>query len=352
MKLSLFSEVQCPPGAEPAARLQEVLEQAEVADGLGYHGLWLAEIHFQPRFSALSAPYVVLGALTQRTRRLRLGVAVNILPVNHPLHLAEQAATLDVLSGGRMEFAVGRGHPHSRVYEGYGAERGVNRDAFQEAVEVIRRAWAEDELVYQGRYYRVPGVVLNPKPLQRPGPPLLLATSSADGVEQAAQLGLDLLLPVHTIDRGRLYDFAATYWQALDAHGHGRAQRELGLLLPMHLAATDAEARARAEHGLMDYYEVLRYTRNDYRNWLDRRGLGGQPFPQAPWEGMTFERAVSQHAILGSPASARSAIQELVERTGASHLLCWMNVGSIPHPLVLESMRLFAHELLPELAAR
>jgi alkanesulfonate monooxygenase SsuD/methylene tetrahydromethanopterin reductase-like flavin-dependent oxidoreductase (luciferase family) len=97
--------------------LNEFLEQAELADRLGFYGFWIAEIHCQPRFSLLSAPYVVLGAAAQRTHRLRLGVAVNTLPVHHPVHLAEQAAMLDLISRGRMDFAAGGGHPHSRAYE-------------------------------------------------------------------------------------------------------------------------------------------------------------------------------------------------------------------------------------------
>ncbi|HEX9444186.1 MAG TPA: LLM class flavin-dependent oxidoreductase, partial [Candidatus Binatia bacterium] len=120
MKFSLFTEIQCPAGAAPVERLDEFLAEAELADTLGFRGFWIAEIHFQPRFSLLSAPYAVLGAASQRTKRLRLGVAVNTLPVHHPVQLAEQAAMLDLLSRGRMDFAAGGGHPHSRVYECFG----------------------------------------------------------------------------------------------------------------------------------------------------------------------------------------------------------------------------------------
>src|SRR3954447_15782777 len=136
VKLSLFTEVQYPPTASPEQRLDELLEQAELADRLGYYGLWLSEIHFQPEFSLLAAPYVVLGAVAGRTRRLRLGVAVNLLPVHHPLHVAEQAATLDVLSHGRVEFARGRGHVHSRVYEGFGVDRRRSRALQGESLQI------------------------------------------------------------------------------------------------------------------------------------------------------------------------------------------------------------------------
>src|SRR5438067_1169711 len=150
VKLSLFTEVQCPPATSPEQRLEELLEQAELADRLGFHTLWISEIHFQPEFSALAAPYVVLGAIATRTQRLRLGVAVNILPVQHPLHLAEQAATLDVLSHGRLEFAMGRGHVHSRVYEGFGVERARSRALLAESGRGIMAGWPAERRQFLG----------------------------------------------------------------------------------------------------------------------------------------------------------------------------------------------------------
>src|SRR2546430_15636730 len=117
MKFSLFTEIQCPAGSSPEMRLNEFLDQAELADQLGFRVFWIAEIHCQPRFSLLSAPYVVLGAAAQRTRRLRLGVAVNTLPIYHPVNLAGQAAMLDLISNGRMDFSAGGGHSPSRGVE-------------------------------------------------------------------------------------------------------------------------------------------------------------------------------------------------------------------------------------------
>src|SRR5262247_26769 len=161
MKFSLFTEIQCPSGASPHIRLNEFLEQAELADRLGFYGFWIAEIHCQPRFSLLSAPYVVLGAVAQRTRRLRLGVAVNTLPVHHPVQLAEQAAMLDLVSGGRMEFACGGGHPHSRAYECFGADHKATHEIMAEAMTVIRKAWSDEKLVHDGKFFQIPEVIVN-----------------------------------------------------------------------------------------------------------------------------------------------------------------------------------------------
>src|SRR5919198_3987947 len=168
MKFSVFTEIQCPDGSSPAVRLKEFLEQAELADHLGFRGFWIAEIHCQPRFSLLSAPYAVLGAASQRTRRLRLGVAVNTLPVHHPVHLAEEAAMLDLLTHGRMDFAAGGGHPHSRVYECFGVDHQKTHEIIEESVRVIQAAWTKEVLAFEGKFFHVPEVVVNPKPLQKP----------------------------------------------------------------------------------------------------------------------------------------------------------------------------------------
>ncbi|HLH26860.1 MAG TPA: LLM class flavin-dependent oxidoreductase [Chloroflexota bacterium] len=347
VKLSLFTEVQCPPTASPQQRLDELLAQAELADRLGYHGLWLSEIHFQPEFSLLAAPYVVLGAIAARTQRLRLGVAVNILPVHHPLHLAEQAATLDVLSHGRLEFAMGRGHVHSRVYEGFGAAREESRARQEESARAIVAAWTQETLEFHGAYYDIPEVVVTPKPVQRPHPPLHVAATSRASVEATAGQGLHLFMPVHLLPRAELCALAAAYWDGLRAHGHDPAAHELGLLLPLYVAATTEQARAEAREGFMDYYRVIHAIQEDYLRWPGRRGHEVPP-PSAR-RPMTFERFCAEGAILADPATALADLQHLIAATGATQILGWTNMGSIPHARVMGSLQRFADEVMPHL---
>ena len=351
MKFSLFTEVQCPPDASPAKRLDEFLEQAELADALGFHAYWIAEIHFQQEFSLFSAPYPVLGAVSQRTRRLRLGVAVNILPVHHPLQLAEEAAMLDVLSHGRMEFTVGRGHLHTRVYEGFDVDQESGRAMMEESVKVIQAAWTRDSVEFEGKFYRIPEVSVTPKPLQKPHPPIYVATSGPDGVEFAAKLGLNLFLPIHTFPWREVRGLAETYWSRLKSHGQHASGRELGLLAPTYVAETTEQARKEARDGIMDYYRVITETNGDYRNWLGRRGQDTSQLRTPPFLGMTFERLCEQHAVLSDPDTAVAEFERRIRETGATHVICWMNIGSMPHELVLRSMELFAREVMPRLAA-
>lgn len=350
MKISLFTEVQCPEGASPGERLNDLLKQAERADSLGYDGLWIAEIHFQPEFSVLSAPYPVLAAISQRTQRLRLGVAVNILAVHHPVHIAEQAAMLDLLSGGRMDFTIGRGHPHTRVYEGFGGNREESRSMMEESLKIIRGAWSQEPLEFHGRFYDIPEIMVTPKPVQKPHPPIYSANSSLDGVEFAAQLGLNTFLPIHTLKRERVKSMSEAYWKSLRSHGHDPSQRELGLLVPLYIAETREDARKKAQQGIMDYYRVISKTRSDYRNWLTQRGFdGAKRLPPVPWEGMSFEEVCAEHAILNDPAGSLDELNALLDDTQATHLLCWMNIGSMTHDLVLQSMERFARFVVPAL---
>lgn len=350
MKFSLFTEIQCPAGSSPEQRLREFLEQAELADRLGFNTFWIAEIHCQPRFSLLSAPYVALGAAAQRTERLRLGVAVNTLPIHHPVQLAEQAAMLDLVSGGRMDFAAGGGHPHSRAYECFGVGHQLTHEIMAEGLEVIAKAWSEDTLSFNGRFFQIPEVVVNPKPVQKPPPPFYMATSSLEGVQVGARFGINLLLPIHTRAPEQVMEFAHAYWEGLKRSGHDPKSRELGLLIPMHLAPTTAQARSRSEAGIMSYFKTISDMRNDYVDWLTRRG-DELPVRLRTAAGAlaSFDTICARHAIIGDSPSAVHALQELTGSTGATHVLAWFNIGNVPHPLVQESMRQFAAEVMPRL---
>jgi alkanesulfonate monooxygenase SsuD/methylene tetrahydromethanopterin reductase-like flavin-dependent oxidoreductase (luciferase family) len=326
------------------------MEQAELADRLGFGTYWIAEIHCQPKFSLLSAPYVVLGAVAQRTKRLRLGVAVNTLPVHHPVQLAEAAAMLDLVSNGRMDFAAGGGHPHSRAYECFGADHKSTHDYMAEGIEVIQKAWSEETLTFKGKFFDIPEVIVNPKPVQKPLPPIHMATSSLEGVEVGACLGVNLFLPIHTRTPEQVVEYASAYWEGLKRNGHDLTSRELGLLLPMHLAATTAEAKTRSETGIMSYFKTITDMRVDYSAWLTRRGVElPARLRTAAGAQVAFETVCEKHAVIGDSGVAVDKIKNLTQQTGATNLLTWFNIGTVPHAAVKESMQQFAAEVMPRL---
>jgi alkanesulfonate monooxygenase SsuD/methylene tetrahydromethanopterin reductase-like flavin-dependent oxidoreductase (luciferase family) len=218
-----------------------------------------------------------------------------------------------------------------------------------EGLEIIRRAWSDEVLTFKGKFFSIPGVVVNPKPIQNPLPPFYIATSSLDGVAVAARLGTHLMLPIHTRTPEQVREYSRVYWHALEKSGWDPGTKELALLVPVHLASTTAAARARCESGIMSYFKTIADMRSDYTDWLVRRGeelparlrsAAGQP--------VNFVTVCSQHAVVGDSAMAVAALKELANDTGASHFLAWFNIGSVPHALIIESMQQFASEVLPQ----
>jgi alkanesulfonate monooxygenase SsuD/methylene tetrahydromethanopterin reductase-like flavin-dependent oxidoreductase (luciferase family) len=160
-------------------------------------------------------------------------------------------------------------------------------------------------------------------------------------------MGANLLLPIHTRTPEQVSEYARAYWSGLEEHDRGRV--ELGLLVPMHLAATTPQARSRAADGVMSYFKTIAAMRSDYIDWLTRRGLElparlGKSGAVQP---VTYETVCAQHAVVGDSHLAIDGLRRLAEQTGAGHFLVWMNIGSVPHRWVLDSMRQFAEEVMP-----
>src|SRR5881409_3269266 len=170
MGFGLFTEFQCPAGMREAAAFDESMAQMRAAEDLGFDAVWLAEIHFQKDRSVLASPLVVAAALATWTRRVKIGIAVQVLPLSHPLRLAEDAATVDQLSKGRLDFGVGRsglpGH-----YQGFNIPYSESRERFLETLEILKMAWTEERFSYKGRFFEFNDVCIMPKPHQRPHPP-------------------------------------------------------------------------------------------------------------------------------------------------------------------------------------
>jgi alkanesulfonate monooxygenase SsuD/methylene tetrahydromethanopterin reductase-like flavin-dependent oxidoreductase (luciferase family) len=215
---------------------------------------------------------------------------------------------------------------------------------------VIRKAWSDDILIHNGKFFQIPEVIVNPKPVQRPLPPFWMATSSLDGVEVGARLGVNLFLPIHTRMPDQVYEFASAYWDGLKKHGHDASTKELGLLVPMHVARTTADAKARSEAGLMSYFKTILDMRLDYTDWLNRRGVElPSRLKTAAGAMVGFETVCEKHAVIGEPLFVIEKIKELAHKTGATQLLTWFNIGTVAHTAVIESMELFAAEVMPKI---
>src|SRR5262244_1123035 len=171
--------------------VSDITAEALYADQLGMHSAWIGEHHFNS-LGVLSCPDLVLSYIAARTNRIRLAPAVTVLPLHHPIRVAEQWASLDLLSGGRVDFATGRGYDR-REYAPLGVSFDDNQSIFEEGMDVVRRLWsAEAPISHRGRHYAFENVAITPRPVQRPIP-TYVASFSQPSIELAARLGCGLI---------------------------------------------------------------------------------------------------------------------------------------------------------------
>src|SRR5205814_8952464 len=172
--------------------VENILDEAVYADSLGMYSAWIGEHHFST-LGVLSCPDLVLANVAARTKNIRLAPAVTVLPLHHPIRVAEQWATLDLLSGGRVDFAAGRGYDR-REYAPFHVSFEDNQGIFEEGMEVVRRLWAADEPIsHHGKHYQFDDVAITPRPVQRPIPSYV-ASFSRPSIELAGRLGCNLIV--------------------------------------------------------------------------------------------------------------------------------------------------------------
>jgi len=175
----------------------EGLRQVEAAEQWGLDAIWLAEIHQQPARSVLTAPLTLASAIAARTSRIRIGTAVQVLPLCHPLRLAEETATIDHISRGRLMLGAGRsGNP--RAYAAYGVPYSESRERFYETLEILRLAWTQPSFSYSGKYYSFNEARAVPRPYQQPHPPVRIAGASEDTFPMLGKLGYPLFVAVRS----------------------------------------------------------------------------------------------------------------------------------------------------------
>ena len=348
MKFGLFFQAPEAPGQSHAERYGEMLDLIALADSLGFDVAWLAELHFGGAFSLLSNPLMIVPVIAQRTRRIRIGTAVSLLPLHQPLGLAEQAATADLLSGGRLEFGVGRGSIPSQ-FHGFRVPVSENRGRFDEALEVIRLAWTKERFSYHGTYYQVDDVSVVPRPLQRPHPPIRVAVHSAESFAHIGDLGLPIYSGTTTTPMPQLREYMALYRERLAAAGHAWQPDQMALMLPVHVGDTGPAARDAMRPGVRKYYQnleaIFSALPDSYADHLPRLRIIRDTLADVP-----YEKFFRDQAVFGDPAEVIDRLQAAVEEFSLSQVICWFDQGSmLPRAEVEGAMRRFAEQVMPKL---
>jgi alkanesulfonate monooxygenase SsuD/methylene tetrahydromethanopterin reductase-like flavin-dependent oxidoreductase (luciferase family) len=346
MKFGLFYQLPCAPEQNEVTRYHETIEQIVYADELGFDIAWLAELHFYRPFSILSSPLILATALAQRTRRIRLGTAVVLLPLQHPLRLAEDAATVDLLSQGRLEMGVGRG-AIAIHFQGYNVPQEESRDRFEEALTLLEQAWTQERCTFAGKYFQVSETPVLPKPLQKPHPPLRIAANSPETAAFAGTRGYPVFVASPINPFPKLPEQIDSYRRAFRAAGHTKQQEDVAAAFPVYVSDSAAHVRHEVEASFMYYFrtvsEQLRLGERDqsasyaYLREVRKR-----------MEAMTWEEADATMALYGSPEQCLQKLREAHRQCGMNQVICWFNPGGrVPHRQVLASMRRFAEEVMP-----
>ncbi len=352
MKFDIFYQLPEAATQNTAQRYRELIAEAAQADALGFDTVWLAEVHFAPRFSVMPTPLMILAAIAERTTRIRLGMAVNLMPLHHPLRLAEEVATLDVLSGGRVEFGAGRG-AFPLNYRGYGVEMANSRELFENGLNIIKAAWTQKRVMFHVKHSdsdaadHSGGVEVVPKPLQLPHPPIRLAANSADTFTFAGRNRYPIFAggPVNPIPV--LAERLKIYENALRDAGHERPDDWLAAALMVFVGHDRAQVRATIEASLRNYFDAVSEIVEP-----ESLAAGHQAeFQKVRDRLRTIDYATidSMMGIFGDPEYCIDRIAQLKEQFQFSRLVCWFEIGGISgHQNLLDSMRQFADRVMPK----
>jgi alkanesulfonate monooxygenase SsuD/methylene tetrahydromethanopterin reductase-like flavin-dependent oxidoreductase (luciferase family) len=343
MEFGLFHEFQWPPGTSAATAFAQSFAQVDAAERWGLDAMWLAELHFAPERSVLASPLVLAAAVAQRTRHMKIGTAVQVLPLCHPLRLAEEAATVDQISEGRFIFGVGRSG-FARTYEAYGVPYSESRERFAETLQIVKLAWTEDRFSYRGKYFNCDKVALVPKPWQKPYPPIRIAATSPDTYAAIGTLGHAIFVAVRLGTLSELAPLVRTYRDAYKAAGH-HGSGEVYLRVPVYIAETERQARDEPEASIMSFFRYLsgRLTDAAALPGADANAERGQRL-----QTVSYDEALRDKMIVGTPAAVIDRLTGFRETLGLDGILAELNPGGlIPQERVMNALRLLCQEVMP-----
>ncbi|HWO73400.1 MAG TPA: LLM class flavin-dependent oxidoreductase [Dehalococcoidia bacterium] len=338
MKLGLFFEWPNPSTGDWKRLFEESIEQIQLAEELGFDFVLIAEHHFS-NYGMSPAPLLQALAIAERTKRIRIGTAVLVLPVWQPLRLAEEVAVLDNLTGGRFFCGIGRGYqPHE--FARFGVTLEDSRARFNECFDVLLKAWTSDtSFTYEGEYVQIRDeVVVWPKPLQKPHPPLWIAGTSPDTIALAARRDLVPLVSGFAGPKAVNAVLRELLRRRLEA-GMPADGWELGAQTFCHVAESNEAAR-----------EAMRYPRwqNRAGRALNRRDVVDGRVQARPYEGELDDEAFWNSLYFGDPDRVTRKYLALCE-AGATFASCWMMTGGMEHEKLMRSVRLMGKEVLPAL---
>ena len=338
MNFGTFLLMQSPSARSSQEIYSRALDIAQAAEGLGFGNIWLAEHHFST-YGYLARPAQLATYLAAKTTRLRVGTAVIVVPLHHPLVIAEEIATLDLLSGGRADIGLGRGYQHYE-FERLGLELDTSRARWEESVDVILKAFEGKPFTYDGKIFQIPETSVFPQPITRPHPPIWVTAQSPESIEATVRRGFNVLTGGFGVPIERMAEFRRLF-DRLVAEAKPAHPLQVGVQRAVYVTDSDADARAAAEEARWNMRVTLS-LRNHYE-----RVEGGRAVPiPAPTE-PDVDDLLDRFLVIGTPDTCIRQIKRVQEMVGITHFNCSFWFGDLEHPRVLRSMELFAREVMP-----
>lgn len=345
MDCGLFLEFSCRDGMTEHDAFAECFALVDEAEARGVDSVWLAEYHFSS-FSVLSSPITIASAIAARTRRIRIGTAVILLPLGHPIRIAEEIATLDHLSQGRVEFGVGRG-TFPDTHDGYNSPFAESRERFDEYLQIILQAWTMERVSFAGKHYQCKDLYIRPKPVQTPYPPIRVGITSADTFPLIGHMGYPIIInPSRVFALSELGPYIQAYRQAWHNAGHA-GEPQVGLRIPLYVAETMERAHTEPRTSTLAAVQGLE-TRVAHS--ASRTGTTGDWGAQAERiRHMTYEDWLRDKVVYGTPEVVVERLQKLQAELGLTQMLYEINLGrQMPYELQLQNLRMINEHVIPQ----
>ena len=343
MKFALFTHLPWPEGTDPRRIFEQATEEVQYGEELGFHSAWLAEHHFS-RYGLGSSSLVLAASMAAHTKTIRLGTAVLVPPLHHPVRLAEDTATVDSISGGRLDVGFGRGTA-GYEYSGLNMDPEESQERFQESIGVIQGLWTTPDYSHHGRYYQVNQTTLVPPPVQKPHPPIYLAATRTEAtLEYVASTGHALMVGV-VQDTPDALDLCRRFVELSRKAGHNVPMSQIPFFRYFYVAETEAQARKDSQDALNWTLDMTQWRRTftvgsevnlRLQDWRDTRS-------ELP---PSYDYPCEPRAIIGTPEQCVAKIKEL-QQQGIEYFGCNFSFGGLEHKKLLRSMELFSKEVMP-----
>lgn len=347
MELGLFLEFPVRDGSSENQAFKESFALVDQAEELGVPSVWLAEYHFNPA-RVLSSPITISAAIAARTQRIRLGTAVLLLPLANPVRVAEEIATLDQISDGRVEFGIGRG-TFPNVHEGFGVPFAESRGRFEESIEIILKSWTADPFSFHGEHFTINELSVNPKPCQSPHPPIRVGVTSAESFPIIGRMGYHILInPSRVFTLSELKPSIAQYRQAWQDAGHPGGGK-VGLRIPVYLSEDPRKAYDEPRDSALFSMGRLSDRVASYAGHAGTLGDWGAQAQRV--RDMSYDDWLRDKVAYGVPEAVAEKLNALTQELGLDQVMFEINFGNlIPLENQSNSLRLMMEQVAPHLA--